>query len=354
MTALRKCLVGITLMLFILSGCQRYVNNESKFGNRPDPDTTGAAKPTPTAAASANSITPSASPAPAAIEPEDVIFKCIHSTKGEILEMLGDDYEIVYTGAEASYEGYHYEAYGITIIFDFYEDDSTVSAIQLDQDTELLGVNAKMVFSQVQEALGKAPVYETYIVDLYQSRYDLFYKINDAIVLFSSFDREGSGLSISVLREFRRYVGDTYNDATDRTECYWHVDEITGDLTRIDLYGEMHQPMVVDKGFIEGRIASVSENLGNSRLEPCIVVAAEKDGIFTIYRSMAYKDFREYRTQDDQGISFTEIKAVECKIENSGGEERYIIEVTPLGDQGQVILLDSLNETNETWQMIVR
>lgn len=377
MITFRKCLVGCVLVAMIITGCQKAVGRQTKTDNNhgliypaheaenqnnelveaatPIVPTTPITSVTPLASPSSTpspSVSPSVLPSLNFKEIEEVIFQCIHSARDEVLKILGDNYEIVGTGAEQSYDGYYYNNYGITIIFESERPDSRVAFIEIDKKVEILGVNSGMSFSQVKEIFGEAPVYVTYIEYLYQNEYEIYYKINNCIVSFRSFEEDGSNLSIYILRGKRRNVGQTKNNATGERECLWHVDEITGDLTKMYFIGEnRYQPIIVDKGFIEGRIISVSENLGNNKIEPCIIVAAEKDGIFTIYRNMKYSDFREFRTCDDQGISLTGIKYVECKIDSSDDVQRYIIEITPTDDNSQKIRLDSINDSNDIWQI---
>lgn len=179
----------------------------------------------------------------------------------------------------------------------------------------------------------------------------MYYKINNCIVHFFSFNEDGSDFRLSVFRSLRRNVGKTLNNDTGDIEYYWHVDEVTEELTKISLHGETYEPVVVDKGFIEGRIISVSENLGNSQLAPCIIVAAEKDGVFTIYRSFHYEDFREYRRCDDQGVIIDSIKEVECRIENNGELSRYVIDITPIELDSPLIRLGLDSDSNDFWEI---
>lgn len=72
-------------------------------------------------------------------------------------ELLGSDYETVYTGAEASCEGFYFKNYGITIVFDFEEEDSLVSWIDCDSDIGIFGIEEGMTFLRLIIFLGKLP-----------------------------------------------------------------------------------------------------------------------------------------------------------------------------------------------------
>ena len=369
MTILNKYVVMLVIIL-LFTGCQRIpVNQDNNEG------TQESVSPTPVVNRDNNSSlqmeneieepdltvmnTPSTTSNPekqiSVHEKEDMIFKCIQSTKSEIFELLGSDYETVYTGAEASYKGFYFKNYGITIVFDFEEEDSLVSWIDCDSDMGIFGIEEGMTFSEINNILGEAPIYETWyeIPEYlpYRMYYKMYYKINNCIVQFFSFNEDGSDFRLSVFRSLRRNVGKTLNNDTGDIEYYWHVDEVTEELTKISLHGETYEPVVVDKGFIEGRIISVSENLGNSQLAPCIIVAAEKDGVFTIYRSFHYEDFREYRRCDDQGVIIDSIKEVECRIENNGELSRYVIDITPIELDSPLIRLGLDSDSNDFWEI---
>lgn len=348
----KKVLVGFLLVILIFPGCQKAVQTGtgSQQGaitpapvteNKINSNKTKATEVTPTSPKKSTSFIPSATPSPTSMKLDDIVSECIHSTRENILKMLGDDYESIYTGAEGSYEGYHYRN-GITFVFDSESDNSTVAWIEADAGVEIFQVQAGMSFDEIKEVLGQSPVFETFVEIPEIIAYEMIYKINDFVVTFLSFEEDGNHSGMTFYREYRRYVGETRNDETSETEAYWHVDEITGDLTRVSLSdGEL---AVVNKGFIEGRIISVSENKGSGQLDPCVIAAVEKDGVYTIYRDMGDQTFSEYRTCDDQGEALPGIKMVECKMDGSG---KYIIDVTTMDNT--IIQLDFGKDNDGLW-----
>lgn len=125
---------------------------------------------------------------------QDVLFGLFKDPKDSVLKKLGDKYQLTEAGIEGSEEGYFYEELGITIVFD----NDYVSAIYCGMKVVINGASAGMNFKQVQEKLGQAKIEETWVETPDNKAYSMTYIIENCIVDFLSYSKDGSESMLSI------------------------------------------------------------------------------------------------------------------------------------------------------------
>lgn len=98
----------------------------------------------------------------------DDIDRFFGMTKDDVIRYLGNEYNEVGAGAENTYDGYYYDNYGLTFVFNSLNSDEeeVVVGIEADANFDMDGARAGMDFAQIQEYLGKAEILETWIGNL--------------------------------------------------------------------------------------------------------------------------------------------------------------------------------------------
>lgn len=124
-------------------------------------------------------------------------------TRGELVQKLGDEFEIVDSGVEGLLDGYHYRELGFTLVFDTYNDAALLFWIECDVDKlELNGLKQDMSLYQIQKRLGKGNLKRDTVQDgIDEYGYYLTYKIDKIILEFFSFAKDGrdsDGYSASI------------------------------------------------------------------------------------------------------------------------------------------------------------
>ena len=125
------------------------------------------------------------------------LFTYFKLKKDQVLQRLGNNYSIVYTGAEGSYEGYHYPKIGITIVF---EDNETIRFIECDNKVNFNGAKAGMSFAKIQQKLGKREIQETWYETEDNKAYKIEYVYGDLIVEFLSFNKDGKDSVVTIYK----------------------------------------------------------------------------------------------------------------------------------------------------------
>lgn len=133
-------------------------------------------------------------------EGENEIDRYFTMTKGELLEELGDEYEFLLDGPEASYDGYRYHTIGLTFAFE-YED---LMHIGCSENFVVNGAHAGMTFSEIMKHLGSTEV--KFSVWEFEGRnknevYRIEYEIGNCIFEFSSYDQDGSNSRLYIYRK---------------------------------------------------------------------------------------------------------------------------------------------------------
>ena len=98
----------------------------------------------------------------------DNIDRFFGMTKDDVIRYLGNEYKEVGAGAENTYDGYYYDNYGLTFVFNSlinYEEEEVVG-IEADANFDVDGARAGMDFAQIQDYLGKTEIIETWIGNL--------------------------------------------------------------------------------------------------------------------------------------------------------------------------------------------
>jgi hypothetical protein len=124
-------------------------------------------------------------------------------TKTDVLEWLGDDYEIVPTGAEGLCKGYFYAEYGITIAFgyEFYlpnvhyildERDimysDKVMFIVCEESIDILGAKVGMTFAEILTYLPNSEIrhYPPSAIEPYSPIFYLYFSYRESHVIFGA------------------------------------------------------------------------------------------------------------------------------------------------------------------------
>lgn len=119
--------------------------------------------------------------------------------KDQVIKRLGNNYEVINAGTENAEEGYRYENYGMTIIFE----DSAISLIECDERVSINGAKLGMTFSEIQNILGEGETRKLVPIEPDQPEYALFHIYNKIMVWFGSMDENG----VTTALQIRRYSG---------------------------------------------------------------------------------------------------------------------------------------------------
>ncbi len=119
--------------------------------------------------------------------------------KEAILSKLGDQYSVIPTGAEGSYDGYYYKNHGITIVF---ENTDEIAFIECDKKVVISGAHAGMKFSQIKEKLGEAPVVESWYGTPENKVYEIKYKRENYTLNFFSFSSDGNKSELTIVNNY--------------------------------------------------------------------------------------------------------------------------------------------------------
>jgi len=125
-------------------------------------------------------------------------------TKNEVIKQLGENYKLVHTGAEGTYEGYYYERYGLTFIFEY---NDAVIGIEGSEKYCINGASPGMRFEQIQEHLGPSKIIETWIgnPELFGNpdfaTYMIEYRIGKCKYSFYSLEHNGNDSWLSIIMD---------------------------------------------------------------------------------------------------------------------------------------------------------
>ncbi|MFZ5974800.1 MAG: hypothetical protein ACOYU3_05250 [Bacillota bacterium] len=122
----------------------------------------------------------------------------------ELIKKLGNDYEKVMTGAENSWEGYHYAKLGITFVYNDYDyklDEAPLTMVECDHEKIALnGIKEDMNYTQIQKLLGPG---KTEIIPVAENNYyDLVYEAGDIYLIFSSCSKDGAGWWLTIQGDY--------------------------------------------------------------------------------------------------------------------------------------------------------
>lgn len=111
-------------------------------------------------------------------------------SKVEVLDRLGKDYKITAAGAEHAEEGYSYEQYGITIIFNNSMLSEPINKVVCDEKVDIKGVKLGMTFSEIRQMLGEGESRELVQIEPDQPKYALFYKFDNFTAWFGAVEKD--------------------------------------------------------------------------------------------------------------------------------------------------------------------
>ena len=259
----------------------------------------------------------------------DLIFSCMSLNKSEIIKKLGNNYEIIATGAEATESGYCYRNLEFVIVFDGNEDESLVNYIYplYERDIEINGAKNGMNFTQIQGILGKSPIFDTFVEIPEEKAYELKYIINGCTVEFFSRDKDGSNSSVTIYRSTERSLNRI--EVNEHLTYRYSVDELKNQLIKSELkngYIFEGKSSIYDLNntFIKGRILKICENFGMDSLPPCRVVLTFNDGKLELYSDYDNSDFR-YLWKHDNNVKLEDIQTLDLLIDKSDDETEYKI-----------------------------
>ena len=179
-----KALFILLIIILSLMGCTPPLSEKTATPTPTISTPQPTASPSPTLAAT---LTPTQSIMPINKNATKADMERYFSMKkSEIIKELGNDYELVGAGAEASEEGYSYEKTGLVFVFG-YED-----VVDLIECEEIEGAKAGMNFTQIQEKLGTAKIEDTFVELPEYKAYELNYKLSNCTISCISNEKDGS------------------------------------------------------------------------------------------------------------------------------------------------------------------
>lgn len=120
--------------------------------------------------------------------------------KEDIFNRLGKDYKVIQAGAENSEEGYNYEQYGITIIFDDFSFPDMIGLIKCNEKVDINGTKLGMTFSEIEKILGKGESRTLEQIELDQPNFALYYKFDNFIIWFGAAKKDGATTDLQIRR----------------------------------------------------------------------------------------------------------------------------------------------------------
>jgi hypothetical protein len=126
------------------------------------------------------------------------ISDLMYLKKDEVLDKFGNDFVIVPEGGEGTEEGYMYEQFGLTFVFE--GADNHIAWVSCSEKVDINGARTGMNFKQIQDKLGVAEINDTFIEIPEYRAFEINYRIGDCIVNFFSQDEEGKNAGATVFR----------------------------------------------------------------------------------------------------------------------------------------------------------
>ena len=156
------------------------------------------------------------------IDPE-VLINILSMNRSDLFNKYGNDYSVVYEGAEGTTEGYCYKNLGISVFFS--DDCQNVLSITCDNKVDLAGVRAGMNFKQIQDYYGKTDISEDWIETPDNKIYTVTYELRDYILQFTSSNSDGSNSTAEVIA----YTPESENNTSDNTPTGQTQEQPLGD-----------------------------------------------------------------------------------------------------------------------------
>lgn len=115
-----------------------------------------------------------------------------------IVNELGDNYELIKIGSDEKSEGYRYSELGLTFIFDYFYDEEkyVLTSIICDKKVDYNGTKTGMKFSTIEEILGKGNIISSDQSN--KETYSLNYLIDDFTITYMSYNSDGKGSQMIV------------------------------------------------------------------------------------------------------------------------------------------------------------
>ena len=198
-------------------------------------------------------------PPPEIVIDKEQISRFFDMNKGEIIQLLGDNYAVVDTGAEGLCDGYAYQDLGLTFVFN--DDTSAVSWIEPffnDADFndegywvhdvapllfEIYGLTMDMNFDRIEEKIGSGVKSESFIEIPEYKTFVLSYRMNNYRLEFISFSEDGAYPRLTLFAEY----DDRDTVVTPDTTGILSVDTykfsgVEGDFSYLDYYSSSRLP----------------------------------------------------------------------------------------------------------------
>ena len=121
-------------------------------------------------------------------------------SKDQVLEYLGKEYTIVMAGAEGLEDGYYYEEYGITLLFE-YNEPYRVMRVECADTISIQGARLGMTFKEIKEILGKGESFKAEDGE-YIGRYYLNYHLCNRLVQFGAPKENASTDYLEIRRDY--------------------------------------------------------------------------------------------------------------------------------------------------------
>ena len=131
------------------------------------------------------------------------IAKLFSMQKNEVLNWLGNDYEIVMAGAENTEEAYEYREFGMVIIFDSWNNPDTINYIDCTEIINIKGAKLGMTFTEIQEVFPECEIFPIQpIVPTVDPRFALTYNWDKLIIWFGAMEEDGEAIRFEIRRNY--------------------------------------------------------------------------------------------------------------------------------------------------------
>ena len=188
----KKITLLYLLIIFILVGCSSKDSTSSSIENKSEVQISSVYMDTTSDKKEKSTFIPNLSG----------IKEIMNLKKEQVLEVLGANYKVIKTGVEDSEEGFYFEKYGMTIVFDDFSEPGMIARIECTEKVDVNGTKVGMSIPDIEKIMGKGNISELNQNEQDQPKYELDYKYDDFIVWYGSVEKDGKTIVLEIRKNY--------------------------------------------------------------------------------------------------------------------------------------------------------